>query len=84
MIKVGKNGKVKYHTRYGKITVPALVKLNKRLKLLKYCRKFKYNNIICNAVSGDIKIKIFLVRQTQHNKWNGLLTTDTDIDFFKA
>ena len=37
-----------------------------------------------DATFGGIQVRIFLVRRTQHGKWNGLLTTDTGMDFFKA
>ena len=84
MIKVGENGKTKYQTWYGELSAPALVKLGKKLKLQKYSRKLKCNYIIYDAVFGGIPVRIFLVRRTQHGKWNGLLTTDRELDFSKA
>ena len=84
MIKVGENGKTKYQTKYGELYAPALVKLGKKLKLQKYSRKLKCNYIIYDAVFGGIPVRIFLVRRTQHGKWNGLLTTDRELDFSKA
>lgn len=84
MIKVGENGKTKYLTEHGDLTAPALVKLGKKLKLQKYSRKLKCNYIVYDAVFGGVPVRIFLVRRTQHGKWNGLLTTDTDLDFIKA
>lgn len=84
MIKVGENGKTKYQTGYGELSAPALVKLGKKLKLQKYSRKLKCNYIIYDAVFGGIPVRIFLVRRTQHGKWNGLLTTDRELDFSKA
>ena len=84
MIKVGENGKTKYQTEYGEMTAPALVRLGKRLKLQKYSRKLKCYYIMYDAVFGGVKARIFLVRRSKHGKWNGLLTTDTGIDFFKA
>lgn len=84
MIKVGENGKTKYQTKYGAHSAPALVKLGKKLKLQKYSRKLKCDYIIHDAVFGGIPVRIFLVRRTQHGKWNGLLTTDTELDFIKA
>jgi len=84
MIKVGDNGKTKYHTEHGDLTAPALVKLGKKLKLQKYSRKLKCNYIMFDATFGGVSVRIFLVRRTQHGKWNGLLTTDTEMDFFKA
>lgn len=50
MIKVGENGKTKYHTEHGDLTAPALVKLGKKLKLQKYSRKLKCNYIVYDAV----------------------------------
>lgn len=84
MIKVGENGKTKYHTEHGDLSAPALVKLGKKLKLQKYSRKLKCNYIMYDAKFGGVPVRIFLVRRTQHGKWNGLLTTDTNMDFFKA
>ena len=84
MIKVGENGKTKYHTEHGDLTAPALVKLGKKLKLQKYSRKLKCNYIVYDAVFGGMPVRIFLVRRTQHGKWNGLLSTDTGLDFIKA
>lgn len=84
MIKVGENGKTKYHTGHGDLTAPALVKLGKKLKLQKYSRRLKCNYIVYDAVFGSVSVRIFLVRRTQHGKWNGLLTTDTDLGFLKA
>lgn len=84
MIKVGESGRTKYHTEHGDLTAPALVKLGKKLGLRKYSRKLKCNYTMFDAMFGDVPVRIFLVRRTQHGKWNGLLTTDTDLDFFKA
>ena len=84
MIKVGEKGKTKYHTEHGDLTTPALVKLGKKLKVQKYSRKLKCNYTMFDATFGGIPVRIFLVRRTQHGKWNGLLTTDTRMDFFKA
>ena len=84
MIKVGENGKTKYHTEYGDLSAPALVKKGKKLGRQKYSRRLKCNYIMYDAVFGGIKVRIFLVRRTSHGKWNGLLTTDTDMEFLKA
>lgn len=84
MIKVGENGKTKYQTKHGHLTAPALVKLGKKLKLQKYSRKLKCNYMMFDATFGEVPVRIFLVRRTQHGKWNGLLTTDTDLEFIKA
>lgn len=84
MIKVGENGKTRYHTGHGDLTAPALVRLGKKLGLQKYSRKLRCSYIVYDAVFGGVPVRIFLVRRTQHGKWNGLLTTDTGLDFLKA
>lgn len=84
MIKVGDKSRTKYRTEYGDLTAPALVRLGKNLKLSKYSRKLKCNYIMYDATFGGVAVRIFLVRRTQHGKWNGLLTTDTTLDFNRA
>ena len=84
MIKVGENGKTKYQTEYGDLSAPALVKKGKKLGLQRYSHRLKCNYIMYDAVFGGVKVRIFLVRRTSHGKWNGLLTTDTEMDFLKA
>lgn len=84
MIKVSENGRTKYHTKYGDLTASALVRLGIKLKLLKRNLRLKCQYITYDAVLAGVKVRIFLVRRNQNNKWNGLLTTDTSIDFPKA
>ena len=84
MIKVGEKSKTKYNTEHGDFTAPALVRLGKKRKLQKYSRKLNCNYMMFDASFGGVPVRIFLVRRTQHGKWNGLLTTDTGLDFFKA
>lgn len=84
MIKVGDGSRTKYHTEHGDLSAPALVKLGKKLSLKKYSRKLKCHYIVYDATFGGVPVRIFLVRRTQHGKWNGLLTTDTGLDFLKA
>ena len=68
MIKVGKNGRTKYHTGHGDLTAPALVKLGKGLKLQKYSRKLKCSYIMFDATFGGVPVRIFLVCRIQHGK----------------
>ncbi len=84
MIKVGENGKTKYHTKHGDLSAPALVKLGKNSNCRSTAAKLKCYYIMFDATFGGVPVRIFLVRRTQHGKWNGLLTTDTAMDFFKA
>lgn len=84
MIKVGMNGKTKYHTEHADLTAPAIVKFGKNLKVQKYSRKLKCNYIMYDAEFGGIPVRIFFDPRTQRGKWNGLLTTDTGMEFFNG
>lgn len=84
MIKAGEKSRTKYQTAHGELSASSLVKLGKKLKLQKYSRKLKCNYIMYDAEFGGVPVRIFLVRRTQHGKWNGLLTTDRSLDFIKA
>lgn len=84
MIKVGEKSRTKYKVGCKDFTAPQLVKMGKRNKLKKYSRKLRCHYIQYDAVFGGVKVRIFLTRRTSHGSWNGMLTTDTDLDFFKA
>ena len=84
MIKVGENSKTLYQTEDGKHSAPTLVKLGEKQKRQKYSRKLRCFYMVYDAIYGNVPVRIFLIRRTKHGKWNGLLTTDTEMDFFKA
>lgn len=84
MIKVGENSRTKYDVGGQPFTAPQLVKKGKKDKVKKYSRKLRCHYIQYDAVFGGVKVRIFLTRRTSHGSWNGLLTTDTTLDFFKA
>lgn len=84
MIKVGENGRTKYQTEGKSLTAPELIKLGKKQGKQKYSRKLKCYYTVFDATYGGVPVRIFLTKRTRHSKWNGLLTTDTNLDFFKA
>lgn len=84
MIKVGEKSRTRYKTGDKSLTAPELIRLGKKQGAKKYSRKLKCHYIMVDATYGDMPVRIFLTRRTTHSKWNGLLTTDTDLDFFKA
>lgn len=84
MIKVGEYGRTKYQVEGKSHTAPELIKLGKKQGKKKYSRKLKCHYIVVDASFGGTPVRIFLTRRTKHSKWNGLLTTDTGLEFSKA
>lgn len=84
MIKVGQGGRTKYRLGDRELTATELVKLGKKEKKKRYSRKLKCHYIEYDVTYGGVPVRIFLTQRTRHSKWNGLLTTDTSLDFFKA
>ncbi len=84
MIKVGEKSRTKYKVGRKEFTAPQLVKKGKKEKLKKYSRRLRCHYIQYDAVFGGVKVRIFLTRRTNHGSWNGMLTTDTSLDFPKA
>lgn len=84
MIKVGEKGRTKYQTEGKDLTAPELVKLGKKQGWQKYSRRLKCYYMTFDATYGGVPVRIFLTKRTKNSKWNGLLTTDTGLDFFKA
>ncbi|MCM1139644.1 MAG: transposase [Muribaculum sp.] len=84
MIKVGEKSRTKYKVGGEELTAPQLVRKGKKEKLKKYSRRLRCHYIQYDAVFGGVKVRIFLTRRTDHGSWNGMLTTDTTLDFAKA
>lgn len=60
------------------------------VKLLQTRKEIRYSRRLCSyygqaevELSG-IKVKLFFCRRTKNGDWNGLLTTNTKLDFFEA
>lgn len=84
MIKVGEKSRTRYQSSDKSLTAPELVSLGKKEGKKKYSRKLKCFYIVHDVIFAGVPVRIFLTQRTKHGKWNGLLTTDTSLDFFKA
>lgn len=84
MIKVGENGKTKYLFKGNHYTAPALIKLLDRQGKRKYSRKLRCHYIAADVSFADTKVRLFFVRRGKRGAWNGLMTTDMQLDFLEA
>ena len=84
MIKIGENGRTKYHFERKDFTASALIKLLSKRKRCKYNRKLHCYYMVADVVFADTKVRLFFVRRSKNGAWNGLITTDTTLDFLSA
>ena len=84
MIKVGEKGRTKYRFERNDLTAPALVKLLKGRKQVRYSRKLKCYYAVADVVFADTKVRLFFIRRGRQGAWNGLITTDLKLEFFEA
>lgn len=84
MIKVGKNGNTKYGFEHKLYTAPTLIKYLTKLKRRRYSRKLCCNYIVADVCFADTKVRLFFVKRNKNGAWNGLITTNTELDFFEA
>ena len=84
MIKIGEKGRTKYRFERKDLTAPALVKLLKTRKEVKYSRKLKCYYSTADVIFAGTKVRLFFVRRGKQGSWNGLITTDMSLDFFNA
>lgn len=84
MIKVGKEGRTKYCFNHESYTAPALIKLLSKRKQQKYSRKLRCHYIMADVVFADTKVRLFFVKRSKKGCWNGLMTTNTQLDFIEA
>lgn len=84
MIKVGKKGLTKYRFEKKDYTAPALLKLLDKRKSRKYSRKLRCHYITVDVQFAGTKVRLFFVRRGKNESWNGLITTDTKLEFLEA
>ena len=88
MIKVGTSGKgqgkTRFKTQYGEISASTLARKAKEKKQIRYSRKLRSYYVVADARLDGIPVRIFLIKRSKDGQWNGLLTTDISLDFFKA
>lgn len=83
-IKIGEKSKTKYRFGRKDYTAPALIKHLNKKDTMKYSRKLRCWYITADVTFAGVSCRLFLIRHTQHGNWNGLLTTNTKLDFFEA
>lgn len=81
-----KMGKTKYETdEYGDLTAKGCIdKLRRIKKGIRYSRHLNCYYGEMEVTFDGVRVKLFFCRMGKHGKWHGLLTTNTELDFFKA
>lgn len=79
-----KMGTTKYKTTLGELSAKAIVALLQKRKEVKYSRALKCHYCEIQADFAGTRVKLFFCKRGKKGSWNGLLTTDTGLDFFKA
>ncbi len=83
-IKIGKKVKTTYHFEQKDFTAPALIKLLVRRSQKRYSRKLCYYYMTADVTFGDVLVRLFFVKRNKEGVWNGLITTNTTLDFLEA
>ena len=84
MIKIGEKGKTTYIFERKSLTAPALIKLLVKRGHKKYSRKLHCYYITTDVTFADTPVRLFFVKRSKNGVWNGLITTNTALDFFEA
>lgn len=84
MIKIGESGRTKYHFQGHDYTAPALIKLLSSRKQKKYSRKLRCYYISVDVRFADTKVRLFFIRRNKKAPWNGMITTDTNLEYLEA
>ena len=81
-----KMGNTKYDTKtYGSLTAKGCIDKLKRIKKgIKVCRSLKCYYGEMEVMFDGVPVKLFFCRRGKNGKWNGLLSTNTNLDFRKA
>ncbi len=81
-----KMGNTKYHTaKYGDLTAKGCIdKLKRMRKGIRYSRSLRCWYGEMEVELGGMPVKLFFCRRGKHGNWNGLLTTNRELDFFEA
>ncbi len=84
MIKIGESGRTKYYFQGKDYTAPALIKLLSKSKRKKYSRKLRCYYISVDVGFAGTKVRLFFIRRSKKAPWNGLISTDTSLEYLEA
>lgn len=81
-----KMGNTKYTSKkYGELTAKGCIdKLQRIKKGIRYSRALNCWYGEMDVELGGMPVKLFFCKRGKHGNWNGLLTTNTELDFFEA
>ncbi len=79
-----KMAKTKYRFEGKMKSAKELVKILQTRKVIRYSRRLHSYYGQAEVELSGVKIKLFFCRRTKNGDWNGLLTTNTKLDFFEA
>lgn len=79
-----KMGKTKYLFEKKLLSAKELVKLLQTRKAIKYSRSLHCYYGVADVELADVRVRLFFCRRTKNASWNGLLTTNTKLDFIEA
>jgi hypothetical protein len=81
-----KMGNTRYDTKaYGALTAKGCIDKLKRIKKgIKYSRRLHCHYGEIEVTFDGVPVKLFFCRRGKRGNWNGLLSTNTELDFFKA
>jgi len=81
-----KMGNTRYSTKkYGSLSAKGCIDKLKRIKDgIKYSRKLHCYYGEIEVTLDNMPVKLFFCKRGKHGNWNGLLTTNTKLNFFQA
>jgi hypothetical protein len=79
-----KNGNTKYNYKGKEVTFSAILKMLKHSQKANHSKKLNCKFYEAQVELKGLKIKLFFCKTAKRNKWRGLLTTNTELDFEKA
>jgi hypothetical protein len=79
-----KRGNTNYLFNDKHLTFSDILKKLKHSQKAKDCKRFNCKYYEAQVELKGVKIKLFFCKMAKNNKWNGLLTTNTELTFEKA